>query len=74
VARAGALCGHRAACDGPVQITTGVIEGAVVDASGAVLPGVVVEARNVDTNLLRTAVTGREGRFALLRCRRGVTR
>ena len=48
------------------QITTGVIEGSVVDASGAVLPGVDVEARNVETNLVRTAVTGREGRFALL--------
>ena len=48
------------------QITTGVIEGSVVDASGAVLPGVDVEARNVDTNLLRNVVTSREGRFALL--------
>jgi hypothetical protein len=48
------------------QITTGVIEGSVVDASGAVLPGVDVEVRNVGTNLVRNAVTGREGRFALL--------
>ncbi len=44
------------------QITTGVIEGSVVDASGAVLPGVDVEVRNVGTNLVRNAVTGREGR------------
>ena len=48
------------------QITTGVIEGAVIDASGAVLPGVDVEARNVETNLTRHVVTGREGRFAFL--------
>ena len=42
------------------QITTGVIQGAVIDASGAVLPGVDVEARNVETNLTRNVVTGRE--------------
>src|SRR5262245_44480276 len=48
------------------QITTGVIDGAVVDSSGAVLPGVEVEIRNVDTNLTRSLVTDREGRFAAL--------
>ena len=37
------------------QITTAVIEGVVVDASGAVLPGVDVEVRNVDTNFTRIA-------------------
>ena len=31
------------------QITTGVINGVVVDANGAVLPGVNVEVRNVET-------------------------
>ena len=48
------------------QITTAVIEGVVVDASGAVLPGVDVEVRNVDTNLTRTLVTDRDGRFVAL--------
>ena len=48
------------------QITTGVIQGTVVDASGAVLPGVDVEVRNVDTNLTRTVVTDRDGRFVVL--------
>lgn len=48
------------------QITTGVIEGAVVDSSGGVLPGVDVAARNVDTNLSSTLITGREGRYAFL--------
>ena len=33
------------------QITTGVIDGIVVDSSGGVLPGVDVQVRNVDTNL-----------------------
>jgi outer membrane receptor for ferrienterochelin and colicin len=49
-----------------MQITTGVIEGAVVDTSGAVLPGVDVEVRNVETNLRRTLVTDRDGRFVAL--------
>src|SRR5215510_6777344 len=48
------------------QITTGVIEGAIVDASGAVVPGVDVEVRNVDTNLARALVTDRDGRFVAL--------
>jgi hypothetical protein len=48
------------------QITTGVIQGVVADSSGAVLPGVDVEARNVDTNLARSVVTDRDGRFVVL--------
>ena len=48
------------------QITTAVIDGTVVDASGAVLPGVEVEIRNADTNLTRTLTTDRDGRFAAL--------
>jgi len=45
------------------QITTAVIEGDVIDASGAVLPGVDVEIRNVDTNLTRSLTSDRDGRF-----------
>jgi protocatechuate 3,4-dioxygenase beta subunit len=48
------------------QITTAVIDGTVVDTSGAVLPGVDVEIRNVDTNLTRALVTDRNGRFLAL--------
>ncbi|HEV2985262.1 MAG TPA: TonB-dependent receptor [Vicinamibacterales bacterium] len=48
------------------QITTGVIDAVVVDTSGAVLPGVDVEIRNVDTNLTRTLTTDRGGRFVAL--------
>jgi hypothetical protein len=48
------------------QITTAVIDGTVVDTSGAVLPGVEVEIRNVDTNLARTLTTDRNGRFVAL--------
>src|SRR5204862_6027581 len=48
------------------QITSAVIEGVVADTSGAVLPGVDVEVRNVETNLTRTSVTDRDGRFVAL--------
>src|SRR5512138_1354853 len=51
---------------GQTQITTSVIQGAVVDDSGAVLPGVDVEVRNVDTNFTRSVVTDKDGRFAVL--------
>ena len=45
--------------------TTGTISGTVQDGSGAVVPGVPVAARNEATGLVRTAVTGMEGRFVL---------
>jgi len=45
------------------QATTGVIEGTVVDASGAVLPGVTVSIKNTATNYEQNVVTDKEGRF-----------
>src|SRR5881409_407217 len=48
------------------QITTGVIDGTVLDSSGGVLPGVDVEVRNVETNLNRALTTDRAGRFVAL--------
>src|ERR1700755_3298710 len=48
------------------QITTGVIQGSVADTTGASLPGVTVEARNLDTNFARTLVTEADGRFVVL--------
>src|SRR6266446_6758293 len=48
------------------QITTGVIDGVALDTSGAVLPGVDVEIRNVDTNFTRTLTTDAGGRFVAL--------
>jgi len=53
------------------QITTGVIQGTVSDATGAVMPGAEVEARNVDTNARRTLTTGAEGRFVFLQLQPG---
>ena len=48
------------------QITTAVIQGSVSDATGAVLPGVTVEVKNVETNLSQSRVTDSDGRFVFL--------
>ena len=45
------------------QTTNGVIAGIVNDAQGAVLPGVTVTVRNVDTGFTRTIVTESDGRY-----------
>jgi hypothetical protein len=56
------------------QITTGVIQGTVTDATGAVLPGASVEARNLGTNLTRTATTDADGRYIFLQLQPGTYR
>ena len=56
------------------QITTGVIQGSVSDTTGASLPGVTVEARNLDTNVGRTLVTESDGRFVFLQLPPGTYR
>ena len=48
------------------QSTTGTIQGTVVDANGAVVPGANVEIKNLDTNFSRTLTTDEEGRFTAL--------
>src|SRR5215510_12279788 len=45
------------------QITTGTIQGTVIDANGASVPGANVEIKNLDTNFTRTLTTDDEGRF-----------
>src|SRR5215510_5126788 len=45
------------------QSTTGTIQGTVVDANGAVVPGANVEIKNLETNFTRTLTTGEDGRF-----------
>ncbi len=51
---------------GQAQITTGVIQGTVLDASGAVVPGATVEVKNLDTNLTKTLTTNEDGHFVAL--------
>lgn len=48
------------------QVTTASISGAVSDDSGAVLPGVSVTVKNLDTGLVRALITDDEGRYRAL--------
>ena len=45
--------------------TAGTISGGVSDASGGALPGVTITVRNTRTGLVRTSVTGSEGRYVV---------
>ncbi len=53
------------------QITTGTIQGTVMDANGAVVPGANVEIKNLDTNFSKTMTTDDGGRFVALALRPG---
>jgi hypothetical protein len=48
------------------QITSGTIQGTVVDANGAAVPGAGVQVRNIGTNLVRDLITDEDGRFVAL--------
>ncbi len=47
------------------QVTTATLVGTITDASGAVLPGAQVTARNVDTGLTRTVTSSDVGTYRL---------
>jgi hypothetical protein len=51
---------------GQAQITTGNIQGTVIDENGGAVVDASVEARNLGTNLLKNTTTDSEGRFAFL--------
>ncbi len=51
---------------GQTQITTGAIQGTVLDANGAAVPGAGIEVKNVDTNFIRTTTSDDDGRFVAL--------
>ncbi|MBI4481832.1 MAG: TonB-dependent receptor [Acidobacteria bacterium] len=54
------------ACQGPTlgqPTATGTIEGVITDETNAVIPGVTVRIRNVETNVTRELVTDQEGRY-----------
>lgn len=48
------------------QITTGVIQGTVLDPAGAVVVDAKVEAKNIETNFTRNLMTDSDGRFVFL--------
>lgn len=45
------------------QVTTGTIVGTILDPTGAQIPAASVTARNVDTGLSRTVVSGEDGNY-----------
>src|SRR5438094_785780 len=47
------------------QVTTGTISGVVQDSSGAVIPGVSVTVKNLDTGITRTVTTDEGGRYTV---------
>jgi hypothetical protein len=47
------------------QITTGSIQGAVSDSSGAAIPGVTLTAKNLATGVSRTTVSEVDGKFSI---------
>src|SRR6266567_5071883 len=55
------LGGHPASA----QVSTATIAGVVQDASGAVIPGVTVTAKNVETGATRTATSDEGGRYTV---------
>ena len=57
------LCTSTVTLSAQETINYGTISGRVTDPQGAVVPGASVNARHVETNLLRTTVTDQEGRF-----------
>ena len=48
------------------QITSGTIQGTVLDANGAAVPSAGVEVKNVETNFSRSLTTDEDGRFVAL--------
>ena len=51
---------------GQAQITSGTVQGDVLDEKGGSVPGATVEARNLDTNFTQTDTTNADGHFAFL--------
>lgn len=53
------------------NITTGTIQGTVLDPSGAVVNDAKVEVKNLDTNFSKTVETDSDGRFVFLQLQSG---
>jgi len=51
---------------GQAQITTATVQGDVLDEKGGSVPAAAVEAKNLDTNFVRTETTDADGHFAFL--------
>src|SRR5438445_7843534 len=51
---------------GQAQVTTGSVQGDVLDEKGGSVAGASVEAKNLDTNYVRTESTNNDGHFQFL--------
>src|SRR6202521_6129440 len=51
---------------GQSQITSGTVQGDVLDEKGGIVAGATVEAKNLDTNFTQTETTNTDGHFAFL--------
>src|SRR2546423_13817125 len=51
---------------GQTQITSGTIQGTVLDTNGAAVPGANIEIKNLDTNATTTLSSNEEGKFVAL--------
>jgi hypothetical protein len=51
---------------GQAQFTAGSVQGDVLDEKGGTVPGAAVEAKNLDTNFIRTESTNEDGHFVFL--------
>src|SRR6267143_4475373 len=51
---------------GQSQITSGTVQGDVLDEKGGSVAGATVEAKNLDTNFTQTDTTSTDGHFAFL--------
>src|ERR1043166_6029559 len=67
-----ALAALTPAINAQTQITTGTIQGTVLDANGAAVPDAGVEVKNLGTNATRTTATDEEGRFIVLQLQPGL--
>jgi hypothetical protein len=51
---------------GQAQSTTGTVQGDVLDERGGSVPGASIEAKNLDTNYIRTETSDNDGHFVFL--------
>jgi hypothetical protein len=61
-----AICVMAGSMFSQTQITSGVIQGTVLDPTGAVIAGASVEAHNLDTQVKQTGNSDENGRFSFL--------
>src|SRR5215510_13190486 len=67
----GLIAALAAAAPAPAQTALGTVRGVVLDQQSAVLPGVTITLRQVETNTSQTVVSTPEGRYVMPNLRPG---